>query len=105
METMSIGGAKYFILFIDDFSRKIYCYFIKQKSDAFDKFVEFKASAENTTGNKIKTLSSDNGIEFLSERFVKLLKINGIQHHLTCPYTSQQNGIAERNNRMIIEKA
>lgn len=105
METISIGGAKYFVTFIDDFSKKVFCYFIKQKSDAFDKFVEFKAMAENQTGYKIKTFRTDNGKELLSERFVKFLKINGIQHDLTCPYTPQQNGVAERYNRTIIEKA
>lgn len=60
---------------------EIFCYFIRKKSDAYEKFVEFKAMAENQTGCKIKTLLTDNGTEFLSERYKKFLKLNGIQHH------------------------
>jgi transposase InsO family protein len=60
----SFGGAKYFLTFIDDFSKKTFCYFLKNKSEYFIKFQEFKAFIESQIKNKIKVLRSDNGSEF-----------------------------------------
>lgn len=93
----SIGGAKYFITFIDDYSRKMFVYFIKNKSDACNKFKEFKALVENETGNKI--LRTDNGRKYLNNEFVEILKNSGIKHQTTISYNPQQNGLAERTNR------
>lgn len=105
METLSIGKARYILTFIDDFSRKVFCYFLKNKSDAFERFVELKNFVENQTERKIKALRTDNGTEYLSTRFEQMLKNSGIQHQLTTPYTPEQNGVAERYNRTIIERA
>ncbi|XP_012468970.1 uncharacterized protein LOC105787068 [Gossypium raimondii] len=69
MKTPSLNDSKYFILFIDDLTRFCWVYFLKQKSEVFEAFSKFKALAENQTGCKIKALRSDNGTEFLSERF------------------------------------
>lgn len=63
METDSVGGAKYFVTFVDDHSRKVFVYFIKRKSDVQRVFAEFKSIVENQTGLKIKVLRSDNGRE------------------------------------------
>jgi hypothetical protein len=54
MQTQSIGGAKYFITFVDDFSRKFWVYFLKYKSDVFETFKKFKAMVENENGQNIK---------------------------------------------------
>src|SRR5579871_3364696 len=54
MNTISIGGAKFFILFIDDFSQMTTVYFLKTKGEAFDKFLEYKALVENQLNMKIK---------------------------------------------------
>jgi hypothetical protein len=54
MRTQSLGGAKYFVTFIDDFSRKIWVYFLKNKSDVFAIFKQFKAMVENESGQHIK---------------------------------------------------
>lgn len=59
MENESIGRSRYMLTFIDDFSKKVFCYFLRQKSDAFEKFTEFKAMVENQTGKR-----SDNGTEY-----------------------------------------
>ncbi len=56
MKTTSCGGARYFVTFIDDFSRKIHVYLLKAKGEVFDKFKAYKAFVENQTGMKIKTL-------------------------------------------------
>lgn len=57
----SFGGSRYFLTFLDDFSRKIFVYTIKRRSEVFEKFKEFKNFYENFAERKIKTLRSDNG--------------------------------------------
>ncbi len=105
MKTTSIGGCKYFVTFIDDFSRKIWLYPIKAKSECFDKFKEFKALVEKQSELKIKVFRSDNGGEFMSNKFDEFLKKEGIARQTSAPYTPQQNGVAERANRTIVEMA
>lgn len=105
METASIGGSKYFISFIDDFSRKTFVYFLDTKTNIKTIFESFKAKVENQTGLKIKYLRTDNGTEFCNRVFDSFLDKCGIIHQTTVPYTPQQNGLAERMNRTIVEKA
>ena len=103
MSNTSHGGAKYFVSFIDDFSRKIFVYLLKQKSDVFSKFKEFKALVENETMKKIYTIRTDNGGEFCSSIFNNFCKEHGIKKETSTPYTPQQNGVAERYNRTLME--
>lgn len=105
MPVNSYGGSRYFVTFIDDYSRKVFVATIKKKSEVFEKFVEFKQFVENQTDKKVKILRSDNGTEYLSNVFVKFLSDSGIQHQRCAPYTPQQNGLAERMNRTLVEKA
>lgn len=105
MENKSIGGAKYLLTFTDDFSRKTFVYFLKEKSQVLNKMVEFKNMMENQTDCRIKTFRTDNGTEYVTNDFKSFFIRNGIQHQLTCTYTPEQNGVAERANRTIIEKA
>lgn len=105
MENKSIGGSIYFMTFIDDFSRKVFVYFLKSKTEAFDVFRDFKKLVENQTERTIKIFRTDNGGEFCSNEFSRFLKQNGIIHQTTNPYTPEQNGLAERMNRTIVEKA
>jgi transposase InsO family protein len=67
------------------------------------KFKEFKALIENLSERKIKIPRSDNGGEYTSKEFVKFCKDVGIKRELTTPYNPQQNGVAKRKNRMIME--
>jgi transposase InsO family protein len=69
MSTVSIGGFRYYVSFIDDHSRKTWIYFMKTKDEVFSWFQEFKALVENQTGRKIKVLRSDNGGEYTSSAF------------------------------------
>jgi Integrase core domain len=101
----SIGGAKYFITFTDDMSRKASIYFLKKKSEAFEKFKEFRAKAENELERRIKRLRTDGGGEYMSKEFDKYLKDNGIVKETTVSYSPQQNGVAERLNRTILDRA
>lgn len=105
METMSIGKAKYFVTFIDDYSRKTYVYFLRSKSETFPAFQEFKAQVENQTGRKIKAMRSDNGREYVNNEMDEFLKKNGIIHQTSTPHSPEQNGLAERMNRTLIERA
>lgn len=87
MEEASIGGSKYFILFVDDYSRKLSIYFLKNKSKALNAFKTYKAYTEKHTGYQIKALRSDNGREYLNESFKSFLRDEGVRHELTIPYT------------------
>ncbi|KAL0270911.1 UNVERIFIED_CONTAM: hypothetical protein PYX00_008181 [Menopon gallinae] len=105
MKVRSLGGAKYFVTFIDDCSRYTEVYMLKNKSEVLEKFKIFKARAENITGRKIKYIRTDNAREYLSKEFNNLLERNGISRQLSAEYTPQQNGIAERTNRTLVEMA
>lgn len=105
MKVESLGGSKYFATFIDDKSRWCEIYFLRRKNELFDKFLEFKAKVEKQTGKFIKTVRSDNGGEYRSNELEDYLKKEGIRHQFTVDYTPQQNGIAERKNRTLVEMA
>ena len=105
MQTESFGGRKYFVTFIDDYSRCCAVYFLKQKSEVFDKFKKFEAEVTNKCGHSIGTLRTDNGGEYLSKKFQDFLESKGITHELTMPHTPEQNGVAERMNRTLQESA
>jgi transposase InsO family protein len=103
MPSCSISGYVYYVSFIDDYSCKTWIYFLKSKDEVFSKFKEFKALIENLSERKIKILRSDNGGEYTSKEFVNFCKDVGIKRELTTPYNPQQNGVAERKNRTIME--
>ena len=105
MQTQSHGGSCYFITFTDDYSRYCKTYFLKKKSEAFTKFKEFKKAAENESNLKIKALWADRGGEYLSDKFKYYLKQHGIPCESTAAYSPQQNGVAERLNRTLVEAA
>ena len=105
MSTRSLGGSKYFLLFIDDFSRYTKVYALKSKAEVISKFREYKALVENNLGKKIKRFRSDGGGEYTSYEFDQLLRDSGIIREKTAPYSPEQNGISERANRTIIGRA
>ena len=97
------GGNRYFITFIDDFSKYAHVYLLKNKSDAFEKFQEFLKEVENQFGRKIKRFRSDRGREYESIGFNSYVQSLGIIHETTPPYSPASNGVAERKNRTLIE--
>jgi transposase InsO family protein len=105
METTSIGGARYFLTLIDDHTRKMFVYFLESKSQVAETFEEFQRLVENQTGKKIKVLRTDNGREYVNQGLKNILRKSGIRHQLTVPYCPEQNGLAERANRTIVERA
>ena len=103
-QTQSIGGGRYFLTIIDDFSRKIWLFVMKEKSEAFTKFRDWCKAVETEKGKSLKCLRTDNGLEFLSSQFDDFCKERGIKRHRTVPNNPQQNGVAERANRTLLER-
>ena len=105
MPTESLGKKRYFVSFTDDYSRCCQVYLMKHKSEALDKFKEFEAQVTNESGLSIGTLRTDNGGEYTSVEFENFLKSKGIKHECTVPYSTEQNGVAERLNHTLMESA
>jgi transposase InsO family protein len=103
MPSTSLSGYVYYVSFIDDYSRKTWVYFLKSKDELLEKFKEFKALVENLFERKSKILRSHNGGEYTSNEFGSFGRDVGIKRKLTTPYNPQQNGVAERKNRTIME--
>ena len=85
-------------------SQAIRIYFLRKKYEVFDRFKEFKALVENETKKKIKVLRIDNGGEFCKKEFEEFCKKCGIGWKNTTPYTLEKNGVAERINKMLMER-
>lgn len=100
----SLGKRQYFISFTDDWSRNVWIYFIRTKDEAFDKFVEWKKMVEIQSEREVKKLRTDNGLEYCNHMFDRLCKEEGTVRNMTCTFTPQQNGVAERLNRSIMNK-
>ena len=105
MKTQTPGKKRYMVTFIDDYSRFTMCYLIQSKDEVADKYQEFVAEVSNMFQRKPKILRSDNGGEYTGNKLVKYMKQEGIKLQTTVPYSSPQNGVAERKNRTIIEMA
>jgi len=99
----SLGGARYFVTFIDDHSRKTWVYTLKTKDQVFQVFKQFLTLVERETGKKLKCIRTDNGGEYQGQ-FDAYCKEHGIRHQFTPPKTPQLNGLAERMNRTLIER-
>ena len=103
MGAKSLGEAEYFLAFIDDNTHYVWVYVLKHKDEVFGKFLEWKALVEKSSGRKLKVFRTDNGGEFTSAKFENYLKKGGITHQLSVPKTPEQNGVAERMNRTLVE--
>ena len=103
IRVQAIGGYEYFVTFTDDYSRYGFVYLMRQKSETFDKFREYKAEAEKKLGVHIKHLRSDQGGEYPFGEFKFYLTQEGIVSQLLAPGTPQQNGVAERRKRTLLD--
>ncbi|GJV83552.1 retrotransposon protein, putative, ty1-copia subclass [Tanacetum coccineum] len=100
---VSRQGANYFVTFTDDYSRYGYVYLLKHKHEVFETFKVFKNEVENQLGKVIKTLRSDGGGEYISQKFKDYLKACGIFQQLTPPYTPQHNSVSKKRNRTLLD--
>ncbi|GKB77441.1 retrovirus-related pol polyprotein from transposon TNT 1-94 [Tanacetum coccineum] len=100
----SLGGKRYFLSIVDDYSKRVWVYILGFKHEAFEKFKEWKQLVENQTMRTVKKLRTDNGLEFCNREFEQLCIESGIARHLTVARTPQQNGVAERMNRTLMDK-
>ena len=92
----SKSGFRYYVSFMDDFSRYSWLFPIMRKSDVYAIFVKFQSYVERFFNIKIKRVQSDWGGKYRSLH--KYFQQNGITHRLSCPYTHQQNGAIERKH-------
>lgn len=100
---MSRDNKKYFVTFIDEKSKYTWITLLPSKDCVMDAFINFQNYVTNYFNAKIKVLRSDNGGEYTSHKFKEYLAKHGIIHQTSCPYTPQQNGVAERKNRHLME--
>ena len=105
MSMASVSGNKYFVTFKDELSGYRVVNFIKHKSDVLACFKIFTNMVKNSSNSRIKFLHVDNGREYCNHEFKEYLNAQGIQLETTAPYTPEQNGRAERDNRTIVESA
>ncbi|KAL8123365.1 hypothetical protein AgCh_011366 [Apium graveolens] len=95
------GGNGYFLLIVDDFSRKMWVYLFKKKNEAFEMFKNFKAVVVKGSDKSIKMLRTYRGGEFCSKEFITFCEKEGIERQYTTPYTPQHIGVVERRNRTV----
>ncbi|CAI7785246.1 unnamed protein product [Closterium sp. NIES-54] len=96
-------GSLYFLLLKDRHTRFVWAMPVAKKSDVLREFQKWLVLVERQTKKSVLSLCSDRGGEFLGKDFTNFVDGKGIVHDLTCPYTPQQNGMAEREMRMIVE--
>ena len=109
---MDMHGQKYFVTFIDDYSRYMYVYLLHNKHEALDAFKVFKAEVENQCGKQIQIVRSDRGGEYYGRYtengqapgpFAKFLQEHGIVAQYTMLGSPDMNGVAERRNRTLMD--
>jgi len=102
--TSSHSGARYFLSMVDHYSRKLWIFILKNKDEVHDCFKNWKTLIENQTRKKVKRFRTNNGLEFCSDFFTNYCRKAGTTRHNTVVKTPQQNGLAERFNRTILER-
>ncbi|GFV43749.1 retrovirus-related Pol polyprotein from transposon TNT 1-94 [Trichonephila clavipes] len=103
MPTESQGGNKYFLSIIDDYSRKVTVFPIRNKSDVFQTFIRFQKRAERFLSKKVIAVRTDGGLEFCNKDMDNFLTELGIKHEVTNSYTPEMNGVAERFNLTALD--
>jgi hypothetical protein len=98
-----MGGSRYFVIFVDDFSRFTWLFLMKNRSELKQLYYNFSKMVQTQFSKHIKLFRSDNAMEYKDSDFLSFLQNNGTRPHRSCPSTSQQNGRAERKHRHILD--
>jgi transposase InsO family protein len=93
---LSVSGFKYYLVILDDYSHFLWTFPLRLKSDTFSTLSQFFAYARTQFGASIKAVQCDNGREFDNSTSRTFFLTHGAQLRMSCPYTSAQNGKAER---------
>ncbi|KAK1612620.1 hypothetical protein QYE76_036293 [Lolium multiflorum] len=101
----TLGGSKYGLVIVDDYSRYSWVFLLKSKDETYREFITFAKKAQRMYESEIKAIRTDNGTEFKNYTMQEFVDDEGIKHEFSAPYTPQQNGVVERKNRTIIEMA
>jgi transposase InsO family protein len=101
---ISIGGSKYCLVIVDDYSSFTWV-FLQEKSKTQETLKGFLRRAQNEFGLRIKNIRSDNRMEFKNSQIEGFLEDEDIKHEFSSPYTPQQNGVVERKNRTLLDMA
>jgi transposase InsO family protein len=102
---ISIGGSKYCLVIVDDYSRFTWVFFLREKYQTQETLKRFLRRAQNEFKLRIKKIRSDNGTKFKNSQIKGFLEEEGIKHEFSSPYTPQQNGVLERKNRTLLDMA
>jgi hypothetical protein len=102
---ISISGSKYCLVIMDDYSRFTWVFFLQEKSQTQETLKKFLRWAQNEFVLRIKKIRSDNRTEFKNSQIEGFLEEEGLKHEFSSPYTPQQNGVVERNNRTLLDMA
>lgn len=105
MKNETYNGERYFQTIIDDYSHFCVVYLLKNKSEATENLIKFIQLIEKQTNFEVKRIRSDNGKEFTANRIKHFCEEKGIIQELTIPYSPQSNGVSERMNRTLLNKA
>ena len=103
LQVPSLGGARYFVTFIDDHSGWATIFTMHNKSEVFEKYRQFETFSEKHTERRIKVLRTDRGWEYMSNEYNDYLRDKGIVHQLSTVETPEQNGVSERLNRTLMD--
>ncbi|RVX07454.1 Retrovirus-related Pol polyprotein from transposon TNT 1-94 [Vitis vinifera] len=101
----NISGTRWFVTFVDDHTRVTRVFLMKEKSEVGHIFQTFNLMVQNQFNSKIQVLKSDNAKEYFTSSLSTYLQNHGIIHISSCVDTPQQNGVAERKNRHLLEVA
>ena len=98
---LSSMGHRFYLVILDDYSKFVWTFPLAKKSQVYSTFLHFRAYVRTQFERDIKTIQCDNGREFDNTPFWDFCKDNGISFHFSCPYSSPQNGKAERQIRTL----
>jgi transposase InsO family protein len=102
---VSKDGYKYYIIFIDDFSRHTWIYFMKHRSEALSIYKNFSVMICTHFDTSIRVFRADSAGEYLSHALCQVLAKQGTLAHFSCPGAHAQNGVVERTHRHQLETA